>query len=247
MPTEQMLGKYYSGYYADSQLRTTTSDAKHFARHVVREMPQLEGSKTIRILDYGGGDGSLAQQIAIEIFGKDGAGCRAEIDLVDYETPGACNDRRITLRGHNDLGTLEGDYDLILASAILEHVPKVNQIIRRLTALARPGAYFYARTPYMIPLARLIRKFDLTYPAHVHDMGSSFWNRFIETFGLQADLIVSRPSLVETTFRNAPMRTLAALIMKLPSHLELAIRRPRPIDPMWKLVGGWEAVLRFQA
>jgi 2-polyprenyl-3-methyl-5-hydroxy-6-metoxy-1,4-benzoquinol methylase len=246
MPTEQMLGKYYSGYYAGSQLRTTTANAKHFARHVVGEMPNLAASKTIRILDYGGGDGSLAHQIAIEILGKGGAGCRAEIDLVDYETPSTCNDGRITLRGHKDLNNLEGDYDLILASAVLEHVPNVNQIIRRLTALARPGAYFYARTPYMIPLARLIRNFDLTYPAHVHDMGSSFWNRFIETFGLEADLIVSRPSLIETTFRKAPARTLAAFIMKLPSHVELALRRPRPIDPIWNLVGGWEAVLRFQ-
>jgi len=31
----------------------------------------------------------------------------------------------------------------------------------------------------------------------------------------------------------------------LPSHLELAVRRS-PTDPIWKLVGGWEVVLRFQ-
>ncbi len=97
----------------------------------------------------------------------------------------------------------------------------------------------------MIPLARLIGKFDLTYPAHVHDMGSSFWNRFVQTFGLRADLIVSRASLIETAFREAPVRTVAAFIMKLPSHLELALRHPRPVDPIWTLVGGWEVVLRF--
>jgi hypothetical protein len=97
----------------------------------------------------------------------------------------------------------------------------------------------------MIPLARVIGKFDLTYPAHVHDMGSGFWNRFVQTFGLQADLIVSRPSPIETAFSEAPARTIAAFIMKLPSRFELAVRHPRPIDPIWTLVGGWEATLRF--
>jgi hypothetical protein len=210
-------------------------------------MPDLARLSTIRILDYGGGDGSLAKAIANLIISRAGGNCRAQIDLVDYEAPGWLSDSRIIVRGHKDLDDIEGYYDLILASAVLEHVPQVNGVIRRLAALARPGAYFYARTPFMIPLARLMGKFDLTYPAHVHDMGSSFWNRFVQTFGLNADLLVSRPSLVETAFREAPTRTLAAFIMKLPSHLELALRRPRPVDPVWTFVGGWEVVLRFKS
>jgi 2-polyprenyl-3-methyl-5-hydroxy-6-metoxy-1,4-benzoquinol methylase len=247
MPKERVLEKYYSKYYADSELRTTTSNAGYFARHVIAPMSGLARSNTTRILDYGGGDGSLAQAIAGEIIGKAGKGCHAQIDLVDYEAPGVVSDSRITVSGHTNLGDATGNYDLILASAVLEHVPQLNGVIGGLMALARPGAYFYARTPFMVPLARLIGKFDLTYPAHVHDMGSSFWNRFVRTFDLQADLIVSRPSLIETTFFEAPARTVAAFIMKLPSHLELALRHPRPIDPIWNLVGGWEVVLQFRA
>jgi 2-polyprenyl-3-methyl-5-hydroxy-6-metoxy-1,4-benzoquinol methylase len=247
MPTDHVLAKYYSEYYANSQLRTTTSNEEYFARHVVAPMSRLAGLDTIRILDYGSGDGTLARAVALRMIGKASGNCRVQIDLVDYEKPGDFSDRQITVRGHKDLNDIEGDYDLILASAVLEHVPQVNGVIRQLTSLARPGAYLYARTPFMIPLARLVRKFDLTYPAHVHDMGSSFWNRFVQTFSLRADLIASRPSLIETAFFEAPTRTMAAFIMKLPSHLELALRRPRPIDPIWTLVGGWEVVLRFHA
>jgi 2-polyprenyl-3-methyl-5-hydroxy-6-metoxy-1,4-benzoquinol methylase len=246
MPKEDVLEKYYSQYYADSELRRTISSAERFARHVTGLMPGLAQSNTIRILDYGGGDGSLAQAIASKIIDEASKDYHVQIDLVDYEAPAVLSDRRIAVRGYKDLSEIEGDYDLILASAVLEHVPQVNGVIRTLVASARPGAYFYARTPFMVPLARLIRKSDLTYPAHVHDMGSSFWNRFVQTFGLRADLLVSRPSLIETAFSEAPARTVAALVMKLPSHLELALRRPRPIDPIWTLVGGWEVVLRFK-
>jgi 2-polyprenyl-3-methyl-5-hydroxy-6-metoxy-1,4-benzoquinol methylase len=246
MPKEHVLEKYYSQYYADSELRRTISSAERFARHVIGLMPDLAQSSTIRILDYGGGDGSLAQAIASKIVDRTGKNCHVEIDLVDYEAPVVSSDRQVAVRGHKNLSDIEGDYHLILASAALEHVPQVNEVINTLVASARPGAHFYARTPFMVPLARLIRKSDLTYPAHVHDMGSSFWNRFVQTFGLRADLIVSRPSLIETAIFEAPARTIAALVMKLPAHLELALRHPRPIDPIWTLVGGWEVVLRFK-
>jgi 2-polyprenyl-3-methyl-5-hydroxy-6-metoxy-1,4-benzoquinol methylase len=247
MPTAGVLERYYSQYYPDPKLRTTTLDKKYFARHVTAPMSGLARSKAFRILDYGGGDGSLAHAIASGIIGKSGEDRDIQIDLVDYEAPGAFSDRRITVRGHRELGEVEGNYDLILASGVLEHIPLVNGNIRKLVTLARPGAYLYARTPFLVPLARLIGKIDLAYPAHVHDMGSSFWNRFVQTFGLKADLIVSRPSLIETAFSQAPARTVAAFLMKLPSHLELAVRPTRPMDPIWTLVGGWEVVLRFHA
>jgi 2-polyprenyl-3-methyl-5-hydroxy-6-metoxy-1,4-benzoquinol methylase len=245
MPKGDLLARYYAQYYADTELRTTTSDTGYFARHVTAPMSGLVGARPLRILDYGGGDGSVAYAIAKGLLDKSGD-CGIHIDVVDFEAPRASGDGRITLQGCKELRDVGGDYDLILASAVLEHVPQVNAVIRTLATLARPGAYFYARTPFMIPLARLIRKFDLTYPAHVHDMGSSFWNRFVQTFELKAETIVSRASLIETTLLEAPARTIAAFVMKLPSHLELAVRRPGPMDPIWTLVGGWEVVLRFK-
>lgn len=246
MPKDYVLDRYYSQYYAHSQLRTTTANTENFARRVIAPMSDLGRSNGLRILDYGGGDGSLAHAIATRLINQPDEKRHIQIDVVDYELPGVYSDARISVRGYKDIESVQGKYDLVLASAVLEHVPLLNGIIRGLTRLASPGAYFYARTPFMMPLARLIRNFDITYPAHVHDMGSSFWNRFVQTFDLQAELIISRPSLIETTFCDAPVRTVAAFLMKLPSHLELALRRARPTDPIWTLVGGWEVLLRFQ-
>ena len=76
-------------------------------------------------------------------------------------------------------------------------------------------------------------------------MGSVFWGRFIETFGMKGRMLSSRPSLVETTFAHAPARTLLAHALKAPAMLEQALLgRNRP--PRWSLVGGWEAVMRFE-
>lgn len=245
MPTDDVLARYYARYYADTELKTTTSNAGHFARHVTAPMSGLTATKgTIRILDYGGGDGSLAYAIACELLVRF-EDARVHVDLVDFEPARPSDDQRIVMRAYRNIDEIEESYDVIVASAVLEHVPRVNGVIRKLMSSARPGAYFYARTPFMVPLARFVGKLDLGYPAHVHDMGASFWNRFVQTFDLDAETIVSRPSLIETTFREAPVRTVAAFLMKLPSHLELAVRRPGPLDPVWTLVGGWEVVVRL--
>jgi hypothetical protein len=102
----------------------------------------------------------------------------------------------------------------------------------------------YARTPFVLPLAKLIPVVDIMYPGHVHDMGSAFWGRFVATFGLPARLVSSRPSLVETTFARAPARTIAAHLLKAPAVLEQAVLG-RDHMPLWSFVGGWEAVIQF--
>jgi hypothetical protein len=133
---------------------------------------------------------------------------------------------------------------VILASAILEHIPDAHATIRKLVGMAGPGAFMYARTPYVVPLARLVPMLDTTYPAHVHDMGSGFWNRFAATFDLHARLLLSRPSLVETTLRDNPVRTMLAQALKFPALAELWLSGQTRV-PRWKLVGGWEVVLQF--
>ena len=139
---------------------------------------------------------------------------------------------------------MEGGHDLILASAIFEHIPDAYTVIRQVLACANSNAHMYARTPYVLPLARLIPRFDITYPGHVHDMGSRFWGKFIETFEMKGEILSSRPSIVETTFTRAPARSLLAHMLKAPALLEQALRR-RNRPPRWSLVGGREAVIRF--
>ncbi|SPM28063.1 class I SAM-dependent methyltransferase [Mycobacterium terramassiliense] len=244
MPKPEILESYYAEYYSDACTRHTLDDPERFARHVLRAVPDRLGSTPLRILDFGGGDGSLAVAIAKNLHSR-GMSPQITIDLVDYCEPRDPQDSGISIRAHEDLESLEGSYGLILASAIFEHIPDAHTAIRQVIARAGEGAYMYVRTPFVLPLARIISLIDITYPGHVHDMGSVFWGNIIETFGIKGTILSSRPSLVETTFTRAPIRTLLAHALKAPAHLEQALLG-RNRSPRWNLVGGWEAVVRFE-
>jgi 2-polyprenyl-3-methyl-5-hydroxy-6-metoxy-1,4-benzoquinol methylase len=244
MPKPDVLRTYYAEYYSGTSLRHTMHKTERFARHALRAMPDLHESQPLRILDFGGGDGSLAVAIA-RLLQAQGTSELITIDVVDYPEPRAPEDPRISIHAHRDLTTLDSGHDLILASAIFEHIPDAHTTIRQVLDHANIGAYMYARTPFVLPLTRIIPSIDITYPGHVHDMGSTFWDRFIETFGMKGTMLSSRPSLVETTFARAPARTVLAHALKAPALVEQALLGPgRP--PRWSLVGGWEAVMRFE-
>jgi 2-polyprenyl-3-methyl-5-hydroxy-6-metoxy-1,4-benzoquinol methylase len=245
MPRAEVLDRYYAQYYEGLSNNYTLDDASRFARHILRFMPDLTIAGELRILDFGGGDGSLAIALARDLQNRASAPISITIDVVDYAIPKDTEHPKILIKGHKELENVEGGFDIVLASAILEHLPDAHTAIRRLTSLTTKRAYMYARTPSVLPIARLITSIDITYPAHVHDMGSAFWNRFTRTFDLDAHLISSRPSLVETTLRSSPVRTALAHGLKLPALIELALfGRKRP--PLWNFVGGWEVVVRFR-
>jgi hypothetical protein len=104
------------------------------------------------------------------------------IDLVDYSEPRDPEDPHVSIHAYRDLASVEGGYDLILASAIFEHIPDAHTAIRQVIARAGRCAYMYARTPFVLPLAQIIPLIDITYPGHVHDMGSVFWGRVHRDF-----------------------------------------------------------------
>jgi 2-polyprenyl-3-methyl-5-hydroxy-6-metoxy-1,4-benzoquinol methylase len=244
MPKPELLHRYYAQYYSRSTAHYAFNDADRFARHVSAKI-QLQPTRALHILDFGGGDGSLAVALAQQIQQQASSNIPVEIDVVDYERARDPNLSGVIVRGYRDINDIDGQYEVILASAILEHIPDVHSVIRKLVGMVSPGGFMYARTPYILPLARLIPNLDITYPAHVHDMGSEFWNKFIPTFNLRAQLISSRPSLVETTIRNSPIRTMLAHVLKAPARAEQWLLGQQR-SPSWKFVGGWEAVFRFQ-
>lgn len=251
MPRPEVLQNYYSGYF-DSSAAAGESDAvcvtfqgiERFACHLIRAMPLAAGTSPVRILDYGGGDGSLALAIA-KYLGKR----PVSITLVDYQEPRAMPvPEHVQVVHLTELSQVQEKdpgrkFDIVLASAVTEHIPELNGVLNLLFGMIEPGGYFYARTPYMSNLIAYLRFIDFVYPAHVHDLGASFWNRITKTFHLNADIIVSRPSIVESEWRKAFIRTLVAYTLKFPAHIEGKIA-PHRVDRWWNLVGGWEVVLR---
>ena len=247
MPSPACLAAYYAAYYDDAEHRVTFSGDRRFARHVLRALGGDPFGRRVRILDFGGGDGSLSLQIAAELLARDPER-RIEVLVVDYGLPSPSPDERIVVT-HRASWEEIGDrydlaFDLVLASAVLEHIPDLRSLIPALLCAVAPGGLFYARTPYVLPLARLVPRLDLTYPAHVHDLGSGFWNRLTATFGVRARYLASRPSIVATTWTGAPLRTLTAHLLKLPARLEEALSPPGRLDRFWNLVGGWEVALQ---
>ena len=244
MPTPQCLDAYYGAYYDGKDLKVTFPDKRRFARHICRTLDEADLGDVVRILDFGGGDGSLAGAIARELLARR-PGRRAVVLLVDYQPPAAeVAGEGISVSHVPTFEQIEGQYDLVVASAILEHVPEVHPVIRKLFASIAGRGYFYARTPFVAPFARVLPNLDLSYPGHVHDMGSGFWNRVTDIFSLDARYVSTRPSLVESLLRDDPLRTTAAYVLKLPAYVEGALSPAARKDRLWGLVGGWEVVLR---
>jgi len=244
MPKPEVLADFYRRYYDSRDEKTTCDDVSRLGRHIEGYLrPDFHRDRP-RILDFGGGDGALAIEIAQRLL-QSGACSSAEIWVVDFHQPRTASHPNITIGSCDSLEKLSGRFDLVMASAVLEHIPEVNPVIKKLTSLMRGGGWFYARTPYVAPFAFLPFKIDFTFPGHVHDLGPQFWDRILETFSLNAEILRSEPSPVETLLAKHFFRTIAAAALKFPARLECLLRSSRvPRRRTWKMVGGWEILLR---
>jgi len=241
MPTVETLAKYYAEYYHEGDEQHTFHRMDALVTHITRRL-ELPETDVLRILDFGGGDGALGRGIAEKLLAKSSAE-RAIVSVVDYHQAGVSAGGGITVEYHRELAEVREPQSLVLASAVLEHIPDMHNALATLFGLVAPGGWFYARTPYMTPFRRVLKGFDLTYPAHVHDLGPSFWNRIAETFSLNMQVVASAPSPVETAFTKAPVRTAVSHLCKAVAHIEHALA-PQKRDYCWEFVGGWEVLLR---
>lgn len=233
MPAAGFLERYYAGYHDGRSARVTFGDSRRFARHVVSSLPEMRGS--VRILDFGGGDGTLAVAIARRLL--EGRATNIDITVADWsEGVVDTGDARIHIDACRTIDSAAGNCDLVLASAVLEHVPDLRTLLPALVARVRPGGVLYVRTPYIVPLRKLVAV-DVGFPAHVHDLGSDFWSALGQWFPSPLRTIVSRPSPVAASWRREPLRALTSYVLKIPGRVSRA----------WPFVGGWEAVLERPA
>jgi len=172
-----------------------------------------------------------------------GRTAHVDIILVDYNAGRDHASRKdISLVCREKLETEDvKDCDLVLASGILEHIPHPQTDFARLLSAVRPGGLFYARTPCVASLLRILQRaglsVDFTYPAHVHDMGEAYWSNILSFLPAEFQgysVIWSQPSIVETTLGKNTFRTLAAHLMKLPWWI---------VGSRYSFVGGWEVFI----
>src|SRR5207253_5724658 len=134
---------------------------------------------------------------------------KVNVTIVDYNKTLAANiDPRISLAHEDALDNISADYDFVIASAIIEHIPQPKAILIRLLDVLNKGGIFYARTPSMatcIWLCNVLRiKWDFTFPAHIHDLGQDFWESFFGKIFSAVDfsILESKPAIVETSFKD---------------------------------------------
>jgi hypothetical protein len=238
MPLPHVLSDYYSGYYAAAGGTATFDGSDRFAGHLFRLLRDAP-KNDLRILDFGGGvDATISRSLARRFTGMGTS--HVEIALVDYNASCRRDWGAVTVDCHRELEEAGGGFDLVIASAVVEHLPYPRDtILGLLNSLGAHGrAYF--RTPTVASIIQLAGRFgvhiDFTYPGHLHDMGQAFWENLPVSLGLDGDfsLIRSRPSIVETEFRVHPSRTAIAHAVKLPWLL---------FRSHYTMVGGWEAVI----
>lgn len=249
MPKKETLNYYYKSYYAEQKKEqinlVTFHNMKRFAKHLLKyiNISDFSEERKIRILDYGGGDGTLSIMIAQDII-KRLEFLTVDILLIDYNKEINFKSDKIQFSYSDQLSDAHEKFDIVICSAVLEHITELHEVLNDLFKLVSEKGYFYARTPYITPFMKIIKNIDFTYPAHVHDLGPMFWNNIINTFSLKAKIILSRPSINETQLSRAFFRTLAAFIFKFPAYIETTIFKNRK-SPIWKFVGGWEFILKM--
>lgn len=242
LPTEETLRRYYGGYYQHSDNTVTFDNPLAFARHVMAYAGPFLEARSISMLDFGGGGGDLSRAIARLILANGSA--TAHIDLVDYNSNLSRKESAgVRIEPHQTLDEVKGrQFNLVLASAVLEHIPFPRPVLIDLLSSVKPGGVFYARTPSAAPLLRILQffrlPFDFTFPGHLHDLGQTFWEqvpRSVEGEAGDLRMISSRPSVVETSFSRNAIRTMAAYALKAPWYL---------LGSRYRLVGGWEVVIQ---
>lgn len=242
-PSDSALSEFYTTYYKDNTEALTVDAANKFAKYIVRQYlknREVSGVATpISILDFGGGDGSMALRIENlltlnKIIVK-------EVLLVDKAITTPLPDSA-KLRRVADLAVIEEKFDIIIASAVLEHLKEPLPTLLSLIDLLSPSGLMYIRTPHIAPLLKVAGylriQVDFGFPAHLFDLGNDFWSWFVTSSKYKevgVKVLKQGASLVETSFRKSPIRTCLAFFAKLPPIFGFS---------RWRFSGGWQIILQ---
>jgi 2-polyprenyl-3-methyl-5-hydroxy-6-metoxy-1,4-benzoquinol methylase len=180
-----VLDKYYEQYYKlrqhISDVLLTMDDYIGFAKHITSHL-SLE-KENIKILDFGGGCGLISYNIANELL-KKGIVKQVDILVVDYEENTVVSSNpNIAISSEKKLSDDCETFDLVIASAILEHIFFVEDTYRKLFQCVANKGYFYIRAPYLMPIYKSCMmagiKIDSLYPEHVHDFSKRFFEKHL--------------------------------------------------------------------
>lgn len=240
MPTEAALARLYATFYPEGdEVHVTFGNIDRFGEHLHRYFAHLRVRESLRILDFGGGDGSIALSLATQLR-RAGVGAVRIMVVERIGSLAVPDDDAIAIGRIDGLdGCAPAAFDIVLASGVVEHVTEPIPLLRSLLSKLSDGGLFYARTPHVLPYMRLMRRGAVArffpFPAHLHDMGQRFWEFAFAALleGGGCGLIESRPAIVQVSFRQHWQVALASHVMKAPWRI---------LGRAYPYVGGWEIV-----
>ncbi len=102
-----------------------------------------------RTLEVGAGNGSVSQWLSEQV----GATGSVTVSDLDPDLIRHIDASNVTVRAldvvHDDLGS---DYDLVIARALLHHIPERNAVVARLAAAVKPGGWIVLEEPDFHPV-----------------------------------------------------------------------------------------------
>ena len=231
----EFVGKHNKGKLE----RVTFSRPARFAKHLSKSLSRhINISNPLKILDFGGADGSLAIAVALKLNGSG----QTRITVVDFGSELANSPKaNIQLTKRSSLPDSES-FDLIIASSSLEMLPNFGEFLQKLLrALSQEGA-LYIRTNFILPFLTPFNLGQFSFPAHLHDIGPDFWECFAANCKSSFSVVMSGTSISEVDFRGFPIRFVITNVLKLPARLE-ALLFPRRLKKVYKFVGAWEVLV----
>jgi 2-polyprenyl-3-methyl-5-hydroxy-6-metoxy-1,4-benzoquinol methylase len=240
---EYLRTEYYSRYYDNCASEKVTFDfpqrlADHIVRYVCAQI-NIKKRPSFSILDFGGGDGAIATAAAETLIANGVE--RVEAWIVDYNaTERPSPNSRIKIRVAESISEVKLlSFDLVIASAIIEHLPDARETLLALFDAVGPGGGFYARTPSIVPFRTFVNRIrrtgpriDIAFPGHLHDLGPKFWDYCLRDLGENRFKIINgSPAIPQTSFRKRFFRALLSFAFKAPWHI---------FGNRYTWIGAWE-------
>lgn len=158
------MDSYYNSYYQSNDEKITFDDPKRFGSHLFGQTCKyLTRKETLSILDYGGGIGTISIELAKRYL--DTGVLEVKVIIVDYEQTAIISDSpNLVINRYSTLSDVKDQkFDIIIASAIVEHLPTPKTEITCLFELLNEHGLIYFRTPYVIPIIVLLKRLGINF------------------------------------------------------------------------------------
>ena len=208
----------------DDKLKDLGLGTPNYKKVIKQFLPHVSIEKReISILDWGGGSGLMAC-VAAEVLLERPEIAKVDILVCDFEneTVRPVN-KNIRVERVRSVEKAMDKFDLVIASAVIEHVNYPHAILPLLFSLVEKGGYFYIRVPYAMPIYKVVKKlkvfsdYRMKFPMHLHDFSPQFFDNIYNTYNISGfTTVFSAPPCVENTFRHNPLMAVLTRLIRFP-------------------------------